>query len=57
MDIKDGQEYVSVAEAAEILGMSRNTIYRRVYDGSLKSRRIGNLIRIPKSEVMPNKEE
>jgi len=57
MDIKDGQKFVSVAEAAEILGMSRNTIYRRVYDGSLKSRRIGNLIRIPKSEVMPDKEE
>lgn len=57
MNIEENQKYVSVAEAAEILGMSRNSIYRRVEDGSLKSRRIGNLIRIPKSEVMPDEEE
>lgn len=37
---------VSMAEAARRLGLSVSTIRRRVRDGSLPSRRIGNALRV-----------
>ena len=41
----------SVREAAATLGVSVDTVYRRVADGELASFRLGALIRIPASEI------
>lgn len=39
-------------EAAVILQIGRNTIYRMLKDGTLKSMRIGKLYRIPKQYLL-----
>ncbi len=43
-------DYLSVAEAARLLGLSELTIYRRVWDGSVPVLRLseGGAIRIPR---------
>jgi excisionase family DNA binding protein len=45
--------YVSVAEAARLLGLSEATIYRRVWDGALPVLRLSEngAIRIPRTAV------
>ena len=39
-------------EAARILQIGRNTIYRLLKEGKLKSVRVGKLYRIPKSAMV-----
>jgi excisionase family DNA binding protein len=45
--------YVSVAEAARLLGLSEATIYRRVWDGALPVLRLSEngAIRIPREAI------
>lgn len=38
-------------EAGEILGICRTTVYARIKDGSLRSKRLGGLHLIPRSEL------
>ena len=49
-------EYLSVAEAANLLRLSEPTIYRRVWDGSLPVVRLSEngAIRIPRSALKPD---
>ena len=46
-------EYLSVAEAASLLKLSEQTVYRRVWDGSLRDVRLSEhgAIRIPRSAL------
>jgi len=41
-----GGRWCSRAEAAEVLGVSRDTIDRRIADGTLMSRRLGRIVRV-----------
>lgn len=42
---------VKVSELAKLLSVTRQTIYNRVKDGSIKSIKIGKAIRIPEEEI------
>jgi excisionase family DNA binding protein len=42
---------LSVAEVAEILGMHHETVYRAVWDGKLRSVRIGRCLRVKVSDL------
>ena len=41
------RRFYTVAEAAEVLRMSKATVYRRVQDGELRAVRIGHRVVIP----------
>ncbi len=55
MHVNDGQAsvpgYVSIKEAAEILGLSPGRVYEYVEDGRLSSVRAAHVILIPLEEV------
>lgn len=42
---------LTVPEVAGLLGVSDNTIYRRIADGDIPSKRLGKAVRIPSSWV------
>jgi excisionase family DNA binding protein len=44
-------ELVSIAQAAELLGLSRDTVRRLLAVGELASVRIGAAVRIPRADV------
>ena len=44
-------ELLRIKEAAAALGVAYQTIYRWVYEGRLKTVRLGRAVRIPKSEI------
>jgi excisionase family DNA binding protein len=44
----DNPTTLSVAEAGELLGVSRNAVYRLVKEQHLRALRIGNRIRVPR---------
>jgi excisionase family DNA binding protein len=44
-------ELISIAQAAEVLGVSRDTIRRLLAAGELGSVRIGAALRIPRSDI------
>lgn len=44
------RQFYTVAEVAKILGVSLATAYRRVVDGSIPSRVIGGMYRVPIAE-------
>ncbi len=50
--------YLSVAEAAQLLGLSEDTVYRRVWDGSLPVLRLSErgALRIPRAALEPKEE-
>jgi excisionase family DNA binding protein len=50
MDIKK-RSYLTVAEAADALAVSRKTIYRLVWRGELPARRVGRTVRIPAGAI------
>lgn len=52
-------EFLSVAEAASLLNLSEQTIYRRVWDGSLPALRLSEngAIRIPRAALRPGEEK
>lgn len=43
--------FVSINQAAEILGVSRSTIDRRIADGTIPSRKLGARVLIAKSAI------
>ena len=45
-------DLISVKEASRILGVSLGTIYNRINSGELKSKRIGSVIRVSKSDIL-----
>jgi excisionase family DNA binding protein len=45
--------FVSLEEYAEMLGVSRDTVRRRVADGTIKAIRFGRQIRIDKDQPLP----
>lgn len=51
-------KFLTPAEAAELLRIQRDTVYRLIEAGDLPARRIGGQWRIPKAELdeMLNKE-
>lgn len=44
-------EYLSPAEVAEVLGVSVNTIKRRIYDGDLPAYRLGRQLRVKRADL------
>ena len=49
---KDYPDVLTVQEAAELLSVCKNTIYKLVKEQELPSRRIGTTIRIRKKDVL-----
>ena len=45
------EEFVTVNQTAELLGVSRLTIRRRISDGTINAYRVGRFIRIPRTEL------
>ena len=45
-------DLISVKEAARILGVSLGTIYNKINTGDLKTKRIGTVIRVFKSDLL-----
>lgn len=48
----ENASYLTVAEAADVLAVSRKTIYRLVWRGRLPARRVGRALRIPARAVL-----
>lgn len=46
-------EWLSVDEAADVLVVSRNTMYGVLHRGEIKFQRFGHTIRIPKAALRP----
>ena len=44
--------YLSPEEIAKLVGISRWTVYRMIYDGTITSHRVGKLHRIPVREAV-----
>ena len=51
IDIPDLPGYVSIKEAAEMLGLSDKRVYQYVRAGRLPARRVGNILILPIEEV------
>lgn len=49
--------YLSIKQAAKILNVHENTVYRQIYFGKIPARKIGKLWRIPVDAVLPPKTE
>jgi excisionase family DNA binding protein len=45
------EEYITIPQLAEILGVSRITIYNRVKNGEIEAIRIGRIYAIPKKSL------
>lgn len=45
------QRFLTVAEVAAIMRVSRMTVYRMVHDGQIASIKVGRSFRVPKSAV------
>lgn len=52
-----GDETMSPAEAAELLGVSRPMVYRYIDDGLLEDHKVGSYHRIPAASVQQLREE
>lgn len=50
-EIIEKGDYLSVMEAARVLGLSRVTVFNRIKDGTIKAKRIGRHYVIPKNEI------
>ena len=44
-------DYITIPQLAEILGLSRIAVYKKVKSGHIRSVRIGRTLAIPKKEV------
>jgi len=47
----DNQQFLSPQEFADLLSISRWTVYAWLQEGKIRSVKIGRLVRIPESEV------
>lgn len=50
-DMLEDRAALSVSETADVFALSRSTVYNRVKDGTIPSRRIGGRIVIPADAV------
>lgn len=50
MDKKDS-EYIKIGEAAQFLGVSRRTVYRRIWSGDLAASKVGGLYYIRRADL------
>ena len=48
---KSTEDFLSPADVARLLSMSRWTVYSWVYRGKLRAVKAGRLLRIPRSEI------
>ena len=48
---KSTEDFLSPADVARLLSMSRWTVYAWVYRGKLRAVKAGRLLRIPRSEI------
>ena len=46
------QQHYSLKNVAEMLSVSEKTVYRWVYEGTLKAHRIAGCVRVPKTELI-----
>lgn len=51
------KEYISIAELAKILGMSRIAVYKKVKQGKIKAIRIGRSFAVPKDSIKEYSED
>lgn len=51
MSINDLPEHVRVRQAAVFLGVSRKTVYRKIWNKEIKTVRFGSLHLIPRAEL------
>jgi excisionase family DNA binding protein len=49
--VENAPRYLCLAEAAELVGVKRATIYRQIRRGALPAARVGGSIRIPEAEL------
>jgi excisionase family DNA binding protein len=49
--IAPDREYLTVPEVQRLLRVGRSVVYQSIANGSIKSVRIGRLIRIPRSAI------
>lgn len=47
----EADRYLTVSQLAEILGVSRIAVHKRIKNGDIKAEKIGNIYVIPKSYV------
>jgi len=45
------KDYLSIAQAAKVLGISRIAVYKKVKKGEIKAIRIGKMVAIPQGEI------
>ena len=50
--LKDYKDVLTVQELGQALNISRNTCYKLLQDGTIKSIRIGSSYRIPKTYIL-----
>jgi excisionase family DNA binding protein len=50
---RDRAVWVSPQEAADLLGLTRETVYRMVSRGDLAGKYFGRVLRIPRAAVVP----
>lgn len=43
--------YMSVAEAARVLGLSRMTMYRKIHGGQVRANRVGRKLRVFRPDI------
>jgi len=51
------EDFISVIEAAEIVGVHRTTLFRKIKSGQMKAHRVGRHYVIEKSQILKAKEE
>lgn len=49
--VENAPQYPSPAEAAELFGVKRETIYRQIRRGAWPAVRVGGSVRIPEAEL------
>jgi excisionase family DNA binding protein len=48
----DNKEYISISQAAELLGITRQAVHKRIKNGKLKAVKIGRAYAIPVKNVV-----
>jgi excisionase family DNA binding protein len=47
----DDKKFYSIADLADLFGVSRLTIHRRIKAGDIKAIKFGNLVRVPAASL------
>lgn len=50
-DVRPGQRWLKVAEVAQLLRVSKMTVYRLITSGELRSARVGRSYRLAEADV------